>query len=145
MAAARTRAARPRLRPLGVGGAERRLELLEALLLAGHPADCARRALGWLQRRAGVRRAICLATHIGEGEARLIPLASAGVPPARLRTFTVDLEARDHPLTQALFAFRSTVLPSNGHAPGTPLGAAVTQAIPLRAAEPSAPPAGLLL
>src|SRR5262249_61675514 len=81
----------------------------------------------------------------GDGEARLIPLASAGVAPARLRTFTVDLEARDHPLTQALFASRVTVLPSNGHAPGTALGAGVIQAIPLRAAEPSAPPAGPLL
>src|SRR5262249_22237278 len=38
-----------------------------------------------------------------------------------------------------------TVLPSNGHAPSMPLGAGVIQAIPLRAAEPSAPPAGLLL
>jgi len=145
MAAARTSAARPRLRPRSVGEAERRLELLEALLQAAHPEECARRALGWLQRRAGVRRGVCLATHIGEGEARLIPLASVGVPPARLRGFGVDLEARDHPLTQAIFSRRSTVLPSNGHAPSTPLGAAPVQAIPLRALEPGAPPAGLLL
>ena len=145
MAAARTSAARPRLRPRPVGEAERRLELLEALLQAAHPEECARRALGWLQRRAGVRRGVCLATHIGEGEARLIPLASVGVPPARLRGFGVDLEARDHPLTQAIFSRRSTVLPSNGHAPSTPLGAAPVQAIPLRALEPGAPPAGLLL
>jgi PAS domain S-box-containing protein len=145
MPAARTSAARPRLRPRAVGAAERRLELLEALLLAAHPDECARRALAWLQRRAGVRRAVCLATRIGEGEARLIPLASAGVPRSRLRGFSVDLEARDHPLTQALFANRPTVLPSNGHAPSTPLGSASVQAIPLRALEPSAPPAGLLL
>src|SRR5262249_27711904 len=138
-------AARPRPRPRAAGGAHRRLELLEALLLAVHPEEAARRALGWLQRRAGVRRAICLATRIGEGEARLIPLASAGVAPARLRTFSVDLEAREHPLTQAIFATRPTVLPSNGHTTSTPLGAGATQPFPLRALGPGAPPAGLLL
>src|SRR5262250_2684379 len=139
MAAVRTRVTRARPRPPAVGGAERRLELLETLLLAAHPEECARRALGWLQRRAGVRRAICLATHIGEGEARLLPLASVGVPRERLRTYSVDLEARDHPLTRALFAYRPTVLASNGHGPSTPLGAAAIQAIPLRAVEPGAP------
>jgi PAS domain S-box-containing protein len=67
------------------------------------------------------------------------------VPPTRLRGFSVDLEARDHPLTQALFSTRPVVLASNGPAPSTPLGSTATQAIPLRALEPNAPPAGLLL
>src|SRR5882672_9772971 len=144
MAAARTRTARPRPRPQPVGGADRRLELLEALLMAAHPEECAQRALAWLQRRAGIRRGVCLVTHVGESP-RLVPLASVGVRPTRLRGFSVDLEARDHPLTQALFSTRPVVLASNGHAPAAPLGAAITQAIPLRALEPNAPPAGLLL
>jgi len=144
MASARTRTARPRPRPQPVGGTDRRLELLEALLMAAHPGECAQRALAWLQRRAGIRRGVCLVTHVGENP-RLTPLASVGVPPTRLRGFSVDLEARDHPLTQALFSTRPVVLASNGHAPSTPLGSTATQAIPLRALEPNAPPAGLLL
>ena len=52
----------PAPRPQPVGGADRRLELLEALLMAAHPEECAQRALAWLQRHAGIRRGICLAT-----------------------------------------------------------------------------------
>ena len=97
MAVARMRTARSRSRLQPVGAAERRLELLESLLMAADPEECARRALAWLQRRAGIRRGVCLATRTSEGP-RLVPLASIGVPAVRLRGFSVDLEARDHPL-----------------------------------------------
>jgi PAS domain S-box-containing protein len=144
MAVARMRTARSRSRPQPVGGAERRLELLESLLMAADPEECARRALAWLQRRAGIRRGVCLATRTSEGP-RLVPLASVGVSAARLGGFSVDLEARDHPLAQVLFSSRPIVLASNGHAPVAPLGTTPVQAIPLRALEPNEPPAGLLL
>src|SRR4030095_14940983 len=143
MAVARMRTARSRSRPQPVGGAERRLELLESLLMAANPEECARRALAWLQRRAGIRRAVCLATRTSEGP-RLVPLASTGVPAARLRGFSVDLEARDHPLAQVLFSSRPIVLASNGHAPVAPLGTTPVQDIPLRALEPNEPTRGLL-
>ena len=90
MAVARMRTARSRSRLQPVGGAERRLELLESLLMAANPEECARRALAWLQRRAGIRRGVCLATRTSEGP-RLVPLASIGVPAARLSGFSVDL------------------------------------------------------
>ena len=65
MPSARTTGARAGARPPGAGSAAR-LELLEALLVASDPAQCAQRALGWLQRRAGVRRGVCLAAYAGE-------------------------------------------------------------------------------
>jgi hypothetical protein len=77
MLPARRTASRAAGRPSGAGGAAR-LELLESLLVASDPAQCAQRALGWLQRRAGVRRGVCLAAHPGDGP-RLVPVASLGV------------------------------------------------------------------
>ena len=83
---------------------------------------------------------------VGESP-RLVPLASVGVPPTRLRGFSVDLEARDHPLTQALFsdARRSCFASERSRAVAPRWARRPSQAIPLRALEPNAPPAGLLL
>jgi PAS domain S-box-containing protein len=126
------------------GGAAR-LELLEALLVVGGPAQCAQRALAWLQRRAGVRRGVCLAAHAGDGP-RLVPVASVGVPAARVERFSVDLELRDHPLTRALLAPAPQMISSNGNAHGvTPLGRRGVLAIPLAPLHPSDLPAGVLL
>ncbi len=95
MASAPLVTARGGARTVTPGGAAR-LELLEALLIAGGPAQCAQRALAWLQRRAGGRRGVCLAAHAGAGPP-LVPVASVGVPASRVERFTVDLELRDHP------------------------------------------------
>ena len=113
--------------------------------MAADPEECARRALAWLQRRAGIRRGVCLATRTSEGP-RLVPLASIGVPAARLRGFSVDLEARDHPLTQVLFSSRPIVLAVEWSAPRSPRSAP-RRSRPFRCApcEPNEPPAGLLL
>src|SRR5918996_568742 len=145
MPAARTTAGRAggRVGP-GVGAAGR-LELLETLLVANDPIQCAQRALGWLQRRAGVRRGLCLAAQAGEGP-RLIPVASLGVPVERAERFSVDLELPGHPLTRALLATRPVLLPTNGGgAPVTPLGRIEVQAIPLAPLRTGDLPAGLLL
>src|SRR6185503_16202157 len=113
MAPARTttaRGAKPRL----TTGATTRLEVLEALLMSRDAGQCAQRALTWLQRYAGVRRGLCLA---------------ADSAPPRLVPVSVDLEVRDHPLTQALLSSTPTILGSNGHGATTPLGPGPVQAI----------------
>jgi hypothetical protein len=139
--AARRRPARRAAPP----GATARLELLEALLLASDPAQCAQRALSWMQRRAGVQRGLCLASQAGEGP-RLIPVASLGVAVTVAARFSVDLEVADHPLTRALLAAGPVLIPTNGsRTPVTPLGRAEVQAIPLAPLRSGDLPAGLLL
>jgi PAS domain S-box-containing protein len=144
MPAARGTASRPIARPSGAGGAAR-LELLEALLVASDPAQCAQRALGWLQRRAGVRRGVCLAAHRGDGP-RLAPVASLGVLLERIEAYSIDLELRDHPLTRALLAADPVVIaPNGGRAAVTPLGRCEVYAIPLAPLHAADLPAGLML
>ena len=122
-----------------------RLELLEALLVATDPAQCAQHALGWLRRRTGVRRALCLAAEAGDGP-RLMPVASVGIRADRTARLSVDLELREHPLTRALLAPGPLLIPSNGSAmPATPLGRVDVQAIPLAPLRAGDLPAGLLL
>jgi signal transduction histidine kinase len=143
MPAARTAGSRSRAAQLDSGTAAARLELLEGLLAAGDPARCAQRALSWLQRRAGVRRGVCLAAY-ADGEPRLVPVASLGVAGERIERFSVDLELRDHPLSRALLAAGPSLIASNG-AGATPLGRSDVQAIPLAPLHPRDLPAGLLL
>jgi PAS domain S-box-containing protein len=144
MRAARSMASRAVGRWSGAGSSAR-LELLEALLVAGNSAQCAQRALSWLQRRAAVRRGVCLAAHPSEGP-RLVPVASLGVSRERLVAYSVDLDARDHPLTRALLAAEPVVIAPNGSgAAVTPLGRCEVHAIPLAPLDPGDLPAGLLL
>jgi signal transduction histidine kinase len=143
MPSARTTASRAGARPPGVGGAARR-ELLESLLAADTAAQCAQRTLGWLQRRAGVRWGVCLVAPV-DG-ARLVPVASVGVPASSLARFGVDLDAVDHPLSRAALAAGPVVLSTNGdRTPLTPLGHRDVQAIALTPRHPGALPSGLLL
>jgi PAS domain S-box-containing protein len=145
MPAARTAAGRAGGRRHPGRGAAGRLELLEALLLAGDAVQCAQRVLSWLQRRAGVRRGLCLAAQAGDGP-RLIPVAGLGVPVGATARFSVDLELRDHPLTRALLGAGPVLLPVNGGGkPVTPLGRTEVQAIPLAPPRAGELPAGLLL
>src|SRR5207244_1016084 len=133
----------PKPRP-GTGAATR-LELLEALLVSRDAGQCAQRALAWLQRQAGIRRGLCLAADTAPP--RLVAVASLGVAASRVDRFSVDLEIRDHPLTQALLSTTPTLLGGdNGHgAAVTPLGPGPVQAIPLAPLSPRDLPAGLLL
>jgi PAS domain S-box-containing protein len=144
MAAARATAARKRVRPRPGADAASRLEVLEALLMARDAGQCAQRALSWLQRRAGVRRGLCLAADTAPP--RLVPVASLGVAASRVDRFSVDLDLRDHPLTQALLSATPMLVSGNGHgATATPLGQGPVQAIPLAPLSKRDLPAGLLL
>jgi signal transduction histidine kinase len=105
--------------------------------------QCAQRALTWLQRYAGVRRGLCLAADTAPP--RLVPVAGLGVPVNRLERFSVDLEVRDHPLTQALLSSAPMTLGDNGHGAVTPLGPGPVQAMVLAPLSPRDLPAGLLL
>src|SRR5438093_3427670 len=143
MAPARVSAARHSVKPrLGVGAASR-LDLLEALLTSRDAGQCAQRALTWLQRQTGARRALCLAADTAPP--RLVPVATLGIAANRVDRFSVDLEIRDHPLTQALLSSTVTLVGGNGHGASTPLGAGPVQAFPLAPLSPRDLPAGLLL
>ncbi|HEU4366940.1 MAG TPA: ATP-binding protein [Methylomirabilota bacterium] len=145
MPAVRTAAGRAGRRVQPGAGVAGRLEFLEALLVAGDPVQCAQRALSWLQRRAGVRRGLCLAAVATDGP-RLIPMASLGVRDSAAAKFSVDLEARDHPLTRALLSASPVLIAGNGSgAAATPLGKTDLQAIPLAPIRAGDLPAGLLL
>jgi signal transduction histidine kinase len=144
MAPARTTAARASAKPRPGAGAASRLDLLEALLLARDAEQCAQRALTWLQRECGVRRALCLAAD--SVPARLVPVAQLGLSSHRVDRFSVDLDIRDHPLTQALLSSSPVLVGTNGDATTvTPLGQGLVQAIPLAPVSPGDLPAGLLL
>jgi signal transduction histidine kinase len=143
MAPARTSAARRGVKPRPGAGAASRLDLLEALLMSRDAGQCAQRALAWLQRQTGVRRALCLAADTAPP--RLVPVATLGVAANRVDRFSVDLEIRDHPLTQALLSSTATLVGGNGHGASTPLGAGPVQAFPLAPLSPRDLPAGLLL
>ena len=143
MAPARVSAARRSVKPRPGVGAASRLDLLEALLTSRDAGQCAQRALTWLQRQTGTRRALCLAADTAPP--RLVPVATLGVAANRVDRFSVDLEIRDHPLTQALLSSTVTLVGGNGHGASTPLGAGPVQAFPLAPLSPRDLPAGLLL
>src|SRR5438445_10859102 len=144
MAPGRTTAARTSARPRPSAGAASRLDLLEALLLARDPEQCSQRALAWLQRQCGVRRALCLAADAAR--VRLVPVASLGLPSQRLDRFSVDLDVRDHTLTQALLSSAPVLLSMNGHASAvTPLGQVHVMTLSLAPPTPSHRPARILI
>jgi PAS domain S-box-containing protein len=145
MRAAHTAARRAGRRPPAEVGAAGRLELVEALLGASDAAHCAHRALSWLSRRAGVRRALCLVLQEAD-ESRLVSVASLGVGADAAARFTVELDAREHPLTRAFLASGPSLIATNGGATATtPLGRVEVQAIALNPLRPGDLPAGLLL
>ena len=74
MAPARVSAARRSVKPRPGVGAASRLDLLEALLTSRDAGQCAQRALTWLQRQTGARRALCLAQRLVER--RPVPIES---------------------------------------------------------------------
>src|SRR2546428_12049518 len=141
MAAGRAAAARRRAKARPGSAAATRLDLLEALVVSRDAGQCAQRALAWLQRQAGLRRGLGLAADTAPP--RLVAVASLGVAANRVDRFSVDLEVRDHPLTQALLSTSPTLLGgANGHGAVTPLGPGPVQAIPLAPLYPRDLPAG---
>ena len=96
---------------------EAKLGLLEFLLGSEDPQACAQRALEWLGAYAGVKQAIC--AHVDPATERLVAAAGFGVPAARIEQFSVDLEARDHPLVMALSAAHPLAITISPATPST--------------------------
>ncbi|MGH7268081.1 MAG: ATP-binding protein [Candidatus Rokuibacteriota bacterium] len=138
----------PGRRSAGRATATGRLSLLEYFVGSDDATACAEQALQWLARHVGVERAVCLG--VNSDMTRLVGLTALGVPVARLRRFSVALNARDHPLVGALAGTQPVSFPSNGADPGqrtaTPFGTASFLAYPLHGLEGTQPvPLGLLL
>jgi PAS domain S-box-containing protein len=132
--------ARPARRP--EPGPEERLGLLEFLLACEDAAEMLERCLEWLGEHAGVREGRCLVLDVDR--TRLIHLAARGAPREAVNGFTLDLEAREHPLVRVLSASRPVVLSRETTGPlfsGRP----PVLAMPLHGAQAEAETPGLLL
>jgi signal transduction histidine kinase len=136
--------------PLLASG-EARAELADAVLSAPDAAAASRLTLQWLGRHAGVEQGLCMLTS--EDGALLLGGAADGVPSARVESFGIKLDERDHPLVLALGG-REPVVFGRARArsrlrlvPDTPLGDTPFLALPLaRPEQPKSEPAlGLLL
>ena len=122
------------------------LELLEALLVAGTAAQCGQRTLAWLQRRAGLRRGVCLAAHAGTGP-RLVPVASVGRAGRADRGLQRRSRGARAPVDAGAAGRRAhDDRPQRQPRPGHPAGAGATSwPSPLAPLHPRDLPAGLLL
>ncbi|MGH2356732.1 MAG: PAS domain S-box protein, partial [Candidatus Limnocylindria bacterium] len=129
---------------------EAKLALVEFLLTCDSLPDCAQRSLEWLAQHAGIKQGVCA---VIDGEPpHLVGLSGIGLPAARVRKFSIDLEHREDPLVAALSRTTPTAFSQNGvggrqgDAAQAPFGAAPFMAIPLYGVEGSdAVPGGLLL
>ncbi len=126
-----------------------KLALAEALLVSNDLGDCAQRALEWLSRVVGVARALCLVVPVTDST-QLMPVASIGIPAARVRRFRLNLEERDHALVRAMLGPEPVTFGgSNGsraERPSTPLGDMTFLALPLLGLDAGQDlPAGLVL
>jgi PAS domain S-box-containing protein len=122
-----------------------RLSLTEALLESDDLATCAQRALEWLGRSAGATRGVCLSGS-AENPTLLHPIATFGIRGARLHTFSLDLEAREHPLVAATLSLVPITFGQNGTATATPLDVSRFLAVPLHSRQQLEDyPVGILL
>jgi signal transduction histidine kinase len=112
--------------------ASTRLALTELLLRTSDIELCARRALEWLARYGGVRRALC-AVLDGSGK-RLIGLASHGVSKAETFDLSLELVKSDDRLAAALQSPDPVFFPNDNGQP-SPIGWSACYAVPLRARE----------
>ncbi len=112
-------------------GTSERLTLAEALLGTDDVTGCAQAALDWLGRCAQLKRGLCL---VGSAESPTVlrPMATLGIRGARVRSFTLDLEAHGEPLVASTVGVGGSVFGRNGRpAPRTPLDSARLIALPL--------------
>src|SRR5438034_9019370 len=113
--------------------AAERLKLAETLLETDDLATCARCALDWLGRSAGVARGL---GRVGsqESPSGLQPVATLAVRSTRAQSFTLDLETHNDPLVAATVRLEASIFGRNGRpAPRTPLESSRLSAIPLHA------------
>src|SRR5881628_2375937 len=133
-------------RSRGKVDAAERLKLAETLLETDDLATCARCALDWLGRSAGVARGLCLVGS-QESPSVLQPVATLAVRSTRAQSFTLDLETHNDPLVAATVRLEASIFGRNGRpAPPTPLESSRLIAIPLHARQAlDEYPIGLLL
>jgi PAS domain S-box-containing protein len=81
-------------------GSRSKLALVDALLAEQEARPCAVLTLRWLERHAGVGRAVCAVVDHESG--RLHGLTGMGVALAAVDSFSLDLADRTHPLVVAL-------------------------------------------
>jgi PAS domain S-box-containing protein len=128
--------------------ADAKLALVEFLLGCEDIVECARRGAEWLAEHTDVEQVLCAA--VNPDLTRLVGLVGYGVPAARVKKFSVRLDARDHPFLSLLADGDPKVFPGNGadpeERPATPLGNGPFLAVPLRGRVGKQQiPAGLLL
>jgi PAS domain S-box-containing protein len=113
-------------------GSKAKLALVDGLLAEQEARPCAVLTLRWLQRHAGVERAVFAAVDNEGG--KLTSMTGMGVSLAAVDSFSLDLVDRTHPLVVALaggepVAFHDSL--SLRRAFETPLGATSFLAVPL--------------
>src|SRR6185312_5800658 len=135
--------------PRGGGGigARMKLSLVDVLLAEPEPRHCAMETLRWLERHAGVERAVCAVVDPDGG--RLAGLTGLGVPSAAVEAFSLELNDRTHPLVVALAGNEPIAFHDSGQTLPrpfeTPLGKAAFHAVPLGSSQQEMGPGLLLL
>ncbi|HEV2855550.1 MAG TPA: ATP-binding protein [Thermoanaerobaculia bacterium] len=119
-------------RPRGGMGSRAKLTLVDALLAEQEARACAVLTLRWLERHAGVKRAVF--TLVDHESGRLAGLTGMGVALAAVDAFNIDLADRTHPLVVTLsggepVAFHDST--SLRRSFETPLGSSPFHAVPL--------------
>ncbi len=111
---------------------EAKLAMAEFLLVQENMAECAERALEWLQQHSGVTKALCLA--VDSSQKQLIALAAVGWDEQEPADFMLDLTDRQHPYVAALFKNKMVMLRgtfSDPRAAAAPYSPDTFAAIPL--------------
>jgi PAS domain S-box-containing protein len=119
-------------RSRGGMGSKAKLTLVDALLAEQEARACAVLALRWLERHAGVQRAVCAVVDHESG--RLAGLTGMGAALAAVDSFNVDLADRTHPLIVTLSGGESVAFhdsTSLRRSFETPLGSTPFHAVPL--------------
>jgi len=120
----------------GGTGSKAKLALVEALLTEQEARPCAVLTLRWLERHAGVERAVFAAVDHESG--KLASLTGMGVSLAAVDSFTLDLADRTHPLVVALAGGEPVAFHDSQsllRAFETPLGSTPFHAVPLGGAK----------
>jgi PAS domain S-box-containing protein len=113
-------------------GTEAKLAMAEFLILSEDISECAQRALEWLAKHSGVRKALCLAVDPSQKE--LITLANLGLSEGEPGDISVELNDQQHPLVAALSNSKLVVLRgsfSNPRAASPPYGPDAFAVIPM--------------
>lgn len=121
---------------------EAKLALTEYFLGSEDLSACAREALDWLARHAGVARALVAAA--AADPTRLWGVAGFGISTARTGEFSLSVDQRREPLVRAAWGTEPVHFPPDRRQPETPLEGVGFFALPLHPS-PQSPPLGLLL